>query len=143
MIELNFQNVFKIKKEREYKLYVPILLENQIFKLGIYLWKYKGKVIKVGIFGEGVNSNSKTRYATYRTAGRNLYGYIFKNLTPNGSVKPMRVLNKKMKTGEKIEVEFAQIPNKVIWKDNLPFKVDLYALEEYYKQKYKDTLWLN
>jgi hypothetical protein len=123
-----------ITKVREGYIHVPIIAKEYIIKRGLYTLTYQGQVIKGGLFGEGVNSNNKTRFAAYRNMG--LY------ITPgNGSYKTMKVLNEKLKVGDIIEVTFIPLP-KDIYQDGYWWKVDLYKEEEKLKTQYKNTLWL-
>lgn len=124
-----------IKKLKEGYIDVPIISKENTIKRGLYLMIFKGSIIKVGIYGEGVNSNSKSRFSSYRNKG--------KDIKPgNGSYKTMKVLNEKLDIGDQIEVRFIQLPDdKII--DGYKWKVDLYHEEEKYKETYKDSLWLN
>ena len=142
MDNLQFTPIFNITKLNDYVISVPKIPSNLEVDTGVYLWYYKNKVVKVGIFGEGVSSNSYTRYSTYRSVGKNLYGYLHEGKRWNGSVVPMKLLNENLEIGEEVKVYFAQTPSGTTWKDGLPYKVDLYILEEYYKNLYKETLWL-
>ncbi len=134
--------VFDLEKISSHFINIPKVSKTHNLRRGIYMWLYKGKVIKVGIFGEGTKSNAYTRYASYRSVNKNIKKYLNKDNKNNGSVVPIITLINKLLVGEKIEVVFKEVPeNRII--DNYPYKVDLYQLEENYKQKYKDTLWLN
>lgn len=134
--------VFDLEKISSHFINIPQLPKIYNLRRGIYMWLYKGTVIKVGIFGEGTKSNASTRYASYRSVNKNIKKYLNRDNKNNGSVVPILTLINKLLVGEKIEVVFKEIPeNKII--DGYPYKVDLYQLEENYKQKYKDTLWLN
>ena len=132
-----------ITKIKEGYIDVPKLpKEIRNIQRGIYIFLYEGHIfnfkltpIKCGLFGEGVNSNAKSRFSSYRTVG--------KNIKPgNGSYKTMKILNEKLNVGEKIEVIFQEIPNDTIEKDGWTYRVDIYHEENLLKQKYKDTLWL-
>ena len=123
-----------ITKEGEGLIDVPLISQENIIKRGLYTLTYKGKVIKVGCFGEGVNSNNKTRFASYRSMG--LW------IAPgNGSYKTIKILNEKLKIGDQVEVTFIPLPED-IYQDGYWWKVDLYKEEEKLKTQYKDTLWL-
>ena len=125
-----------ITKIKEGHINVPIVPEDKIFKQGLYILVYKGKVIKVGIYGEGVDSNNKSRFAAYRNMGKNI-------VNKNGSYKTMKVLNEKLNVGERIEVRFKEVPTDYIEKDGFRYKVDLYYEEDKLKDKYKKSLWLS
>ena len=123
-----------ITKIKEGNIDVPIIPEDNVIKRGLYILVYKGKIIKVGIYGEGVNSNNKSRFASYRNMG--------KNITPkNGSYKTMKVLNENLKVGEQIEVRFKELPNDIEM-NGYKWKVDLYHEEDKLKKQYKNSLWL-
>jgi len=124
-----------ITKIEEGKLEVPQISKENIIRRGLYTLVYKGKVIKVGCFGEGVISNNKTRFNSYRTIGKNVIP------TANGSYKTMKVLNENLKVGEKVEVIFKKLPTD-IYMDGFWWKVDLYREEDELKKEYKDSLWL-
>ena len=73
-------------KIKEGYLDVPKIPKEDIIKRGLYTLEYNGNVIKVGIYGEGVDSNNKSRFSDYRSKG--------KNITPgNGSYKTMKIIN--------------------------------------------------
>jgi len=134
-------NSIFIKKIEEYKIDVPII-KNPIDQ-GVYIIVHKGKVRKVGVFGEGVSSNSYTRFNSYRSMGKKLFEYINgPTKSQNGSFKTIKVLNEKLKIGEEVEVRFKELP-KYKHMDGYRWKVDLYYEEEKLKQTYKNTLWLN
>ena len=123
-----------IKKIREGYIDVPIISSEDNIQRGIYIMVVKGKIRKVGIFGEGVNSNSRKRFAGYRSSG--------KHLKPgNGSYKTMKVLNERLEVGDEVEVRFKKAPeNKVI--DGIVYSANLYIMEKLLKNKYKESLWL-
>ena len=123
-----------ITKIEEGKLEVPQIPKENIIKRGLYTLVYKGKVIKVGCFGEGIFSNNKTIFSSYRNMGMNL-------VPVNGSYKTMKVLNENLKIGEKVEVIFKKLPTDV-YMDGFWWKVDLYREEEKLKKEFKDSLWL-
>mgnify|MGYP003625640894 FL=1 len=123
-----------IKKIKKGYLDVPIISKENIIKRGLYVLVFKGEVIKVGIYGEGVNSNNKSRFASYRNKG--------KYITPgNGSYKTMKILNENLKVGDCVEVFFKKLPeDREI--DGYVWKVDLYHEEEKLKNQHKHSLWL-
>ena len=124
-----------IKKIKEGYIDVPIIEKKNSIKRGLYLLIYQDQVIKVGVFGEGVNSNSKSRFSAYRSKG--------KDITPgNGSYKTMKVLNEKLKVGEHIDVAFKSLPEDIEL-NGYKWKVDLYHEEDKLKNKFKNTLWLS
>jgi len=138
-----FKTVFYLEKIGDEEILVPSVPEEFCFKNGVYLWIYLNKVIKVGIFGEGVSSNSKSRYSNYKTVGKHLRKYIDKTNKSNGSVKPLQTLCEKIKVGDKVEVQFIELPKEVKYVNGLPYRLDLYTLEEYFKNQHKENLWLN
>ena len=140
---LEFKKAFSLTKEDNFSIAVPKLPEEFKYKAGVYQWIYKGVVVKVGIFGEGISSNAYTRYATYRSVGRALHSYLPTNKKQNGSVKPMKVLNEKLEQGESVDVHICKVPEELRNIQGLLYRVDLYALEEFYKSKNKQTLWLS
>ena len=135
------ENKIFIKKIEEYQIDVPII--KNILNQGLYIMVYKGKVRKVGIFGEGVSSTNYTRFNSYRSMGKKLFEYI-SNPTKkqNGSFTTIKVLNEKLEIGEKVEVRFKELP-KYKYMEGYRWKVDLYHEEEKLKQTYKNTLWLS
>jgi len=124
-----------IKKISEGYIDVPIIPKDKIIKRGLYTLTYRGKVFKVGIYGEGVNSNNKTRFSAYRSKGKNI-------IPGNGSYKTMKIINEKLNIGGEVKVKFIKLPKDRII-DGYVWKVDLYNEEDKLKNKYKDTLWLN
>ena len=131
-----------ITKIEEGLIDVPQLPEHAILDQGLYIMVFD-KPVKVGVFGEGVKSNSKTRFNNYRSVGKNLLSIL--NGTKkysNGSVKTMKVLNEKLLPGESVDVYFKPLPPSRILEDGYTYKVDLYTEEHKFKNKYKDTLWL-
>jgi len=124
-----------ITKLKEGYIDVPIISKKNIIKRGLYVLVYKGKIIKVGVFGEGVNSNNKSRFSGYRSVG--------KNIKPgNGSYKTMKKINENLKIGEQVEVKFIELP-KDIEMNGYKWKVDLYHEEDKLKKEYKNSLWLS
>ena len=123
-----------ITKVDEGLIDVPIVKKDNIIKRGLYTLNFKGKVIKVGIYGEGVKSNNKSRFSAYRNKG--------KDITPgNGSYKTMKLINENLKVGDEIKVDWIELPEDIelygyIW------KVDLYHEEDKLKKKHQKTLWL-
>ena len=128
----------QITKIKEGYVEVPKISDNDILKRGLYLLIYKDKVIKVGIYGEGVNSTNKSRFSSYRSVGKNLNTITYSN----GSIKTMKILNEKLEIGEHIDVAFKALPDDRFI-DGMWWKVDLYQEEKRLKNKYKHTLWLS
>ena len=91
-----------IKKISEGYIDVPIIPKDKIIKRGLYTLTYKGKVFKVGIYGEGVNSNNKTRFSAYRSKGKNI-------VPGNGSYKTMKIINEKLNIGGEVKVKFIKL----------------------------------
>ena len=139
--------VFEITKKSEHKLVVPPLGVNHQynFKRGIYEWEIKNnkQTIKFGLFGEGVKSNASTRYSAYRTAGKKLIDYLDQpDKKGNGSVVPMKVLNKSLSIGESINVYFYEVINGTIYKDGVRYDIHLATIEKEAKNT-KENLLLN
>ena len=123
-----------ITKLKEGHIDVPIIPKDKIIKRGLYTLTYKGKIIKVGIYGEGVNSNNYSRFAQYRCMGK-------MNTPGNGSYKTIKILNERMVVGDSVEVRFKKLPDDIEM-NGYKWKVDLYHEEEKLKIKHKNTLWL-
>ena len=123
-----------ITKIKEGYIDVPKISKENTIKNGLYILIYNGSIIKVGIYGEGVNSTNKSRFSGYRSKGKNI-------VPGNGSYKTMKVLNENLKVGEKVEVIFKKLPTD-IYMDGFWWKVDLYREEDELKKEYKDSLWL-
>jgi len=124
-----------IKKISEGYIDVPLIPKDKVIKRGLYILVYKGRIIKVGIYGEGNSSTNKSRFASYRNSG--------KYLKPgNGSYKTMKVLDEKLEIGDTVEVRFKELPeDRMI--DGYRWKVDLYYEEKKLKDTYKNSLWLS
>jgi len=123
-----------IKKIREGYIDVPKISVEDTIQRGVYIMVVKGKIRKVGIFGEGVGSNSRSRFAAYRSKG--------KNIKPgNGSYKTMKILDENLKVGDEVEVRFQKMPEDII-KDGIVYSANLYIMEKLLKNKYKKSLWL-
>ena len=124
--------ITKIKKSY---LDVPKIPKEDIIKRGLYTLEYNGDIIKVGIYGEGVRSNNKTRFSAYRSMG--------KNIKPgNGSYKTMKTINENIKVGDIIKVNFIKLPEDRFI-HGYQWKVDLYSEEDKLKKSHKNTLWLS
>ena len=117
---------------------VPSLPAKAELDQGVYIMLFGTTPIKVGCFGEGVNSNSVSRFNNYRSVGKNLNTIDYNN----GSVKTMKVLNDKLLPGESIDVYFKPLPGSKVLEDGYTYKVDLYIEENTLKNKYKNSLWL-
>ena len=117
---------------------VPSLPAKAELDQGVYIMLFDSTPIKVGCFGEGVNSNSVSRFNNYRSVGKNLNTIDYSN----GSVKTMKVLNDKLLPGESIDVYFKALPGSRVLEDGYTYKVDLYIEENTLKNKYKNSLWL-
>ena len=123
-----------ITKVREGYIHVPIIAKKDIIKRGLYIFIYKGQVIKGGCYGLGATSNNKQRFQTYRTIGLRM-------VPGNGSYNTMKTLNEKLKVGDTIEVTFIPLPEN-IYQDGCLQKVDVRKEEKKLQAQYKDTLWL-
>ena len=123
-----------ITKVEDGLINVPIVKKENIIKRGLYTLTFKGKVIKVGIYGEGVKSNNKSRFSAYRNKG--------KDITPgNGSYKTMKLINENLKVGDEIKVDWIELPGDIELNGYM-WKVDLYHEEDKLKKKHQKTLWL-
>ena len=111
-----------IKKISEGYIDVPLIPKDKVIKRGLYILVYKGRIIKVGIYGEGNSSTNKSRFASYRNSGKILY---------LGA-----------EVGDTVEVRFKELPeDRMI--DGYRWKVDLYYEEKKLKDTYKNSLWLS
>ena len=117
---------------------VPSLPAKAELDQGVYIMLFDSTPIKVGCFGEGVDSNSVSRFNNYRSVGKNLNTIDYSN----GSVKTMKVINDKLLPGESIDVYFKALPGSKVLEDGYTYKVDLYIEENTLKNKYKNSLWL-
>ena len=117
---------------------VPSLPAKAELDQGVYIMLFDSTPIKVGCFGEGVDSNSVSRFNNYRSVGKNLNTIDYSN----GSVKIMTVINDKLLPGESIDVYFKALPGSKVLEDGYTYKVDLYIEENILKNKYKNSLWL-
>ena len=135
--------VFHLTKIEEGLIDVPILPEDLNYKSGIYFLVYKGTVVKVGLFGKGVGSNAMSRFNNYRSMGKNYLKYLDNKKAQNGSYLTIKALSDNLNIGEQVEVYFVpySIEQKEI--DGIPIMVDLPTIEDKFKSKCKDTLWLN
>ena len=140
--KFKFEKVFDLVKKGNYEILVPDLPKKFQFRKGIYFFIHQNIVRKVGLFGNGVKSGSNTRYSTYRTVGKDLLKYIDGTKKSNGSVKSMKTLCEKINIGEKVEVQFVELTDKIFYINGLPPEVSLPTLEQYFKDKHQDTLWL-
>ena len=123
-----------ITKIKEGYIDVPKISKEDTIKNGLYILVYNGSIIKVGIYGEGVNSTNKSRFSAYRSKGKNI-------VPGNGSYETMRVLNEKLEVGDTVEARFKKFPDDRII-DGHKWKVDLYYEEKKLKDTYKNSLWL-
>ena len=115
---------------------------NQKFQQGLYQLIYEGKVIKNGCFGEGKTKKINMRIAAYRNMINSLNKTRMGLKGKNGSFKTIDVLDKNLKVGDKVIMRAIALPDTKLDKNNVPWKVDLYALEDFLKNKHKDTIWL-
>tara|TARA_R110001606_G_C14845011_1_gene586303 strand:+ start:19 stop:441 length:423 start_codon:yes stop_codon:yes gene_type:complete len=139
---MNHIKIFDLVKTVEGSIYIPQVPKKfGTIGSGIYLWVYKGRVIKVGICGDGVTSTFNTRYGSYRTVSDDWESYLSGEKAKNGSVVPITTLMRLLKVGDKVEVLFQPSPEgrKI---DGLPYKIDLPLMEKDLKIKHKDTIWL-
>lgn len=143
MLDLNWVEVTVIKKTAQ-GLEWPLVSKDlrKEFLQGVYQLLYKGVVVKNGCFGEGVNKTINRRISNYRSMIKVLSEVRLGNKPKNGSFKTVDVLDKNLKVGEEIIMKALKLPNTKVDKNGLPWKVDLYELENILKQQHKDTIWL-
>ena len=139
---MSYIKIFDLVKTVEGSIYIPQVPKKfGIIGSGVYLWIYKGRVIKVGICGDGVNSTFNGRYSAYRTVSVNFKKYLSGENSKNGSFVPIETLIKKLSVGEKVEVQFQPSPEgKEI--EGLPYKINLPLLEKKLMEYHENTIWL-
>ena len=126
--------VIEITKIGENQINVPILPKKYQWSKGVYTIIFKGTKRKIGIFGTG-KSGAYERFTSYRTVGQDL-----SKVYRNGSYKTMKILNEKLKIGEKVSIHFQKVPKDRII-NGVSYVVDLYKIERELQEKYKN-LWL-
>jgi len=126
--------VIEITKIGENQINVPILPKKYQWSKGVYTIIFKGTKRKIGIFGTG-KSGAYERFISYRTVGQDL-----SKVYRNGSYKTMKILNEKLKIGEKVSIHFQKVPKDRII-NGVSYVVDLYKIERELQEKYKN-LWL-
>jgi len=126
--------VIEITKTGKHQIDVPILPKKYQWSKGIYTIIFKGTKRKIGIFGTG-KSGGYERFSSYRTVGQDI-----SKVQGNGSYKTMKILNEKLKVGEKASVHFQKVPEDRII-NGIPYIVDLYKIERELQEKSKN-LWL-
>ena len=139
----NTHYIFNLSKIEGGFINVPTLPEELNFKTGIYFLVYKGAVVKVGLFGKGVGSNAISRFNAYRSMGKNYLKYLDNKKSQNGSYLTIKALADNLNIGEHVEVYFA--PYSIEQKEikGIPIIVDLPTIEDKFKNRCKNTLWLN
>ena len=125
------------------RLHLPLVKPelNRKLRQGVYQMLYKGAVIKNGCFGEGIGKGISKRFNQYRSTISRLDLIRNGTLSKNGSFKTIHLLDLKLSPGETVQVRSARVPDDMFI-NNLPWKVDLYAIEAYLKELHKDTIWL-
>ena len=111
------------------------------FRQGVYQLRYNGVVVKNGCFGEGVTKGINRRFSNYRYMSKNLNEVRAGSKHKNGSFKTINILDERLVLGDTVGVYAVSFPDDIII-NNLPWKVDLYAIEAYLKELHKDTIWL-
>jgi hypothetical protein len=109
---------------------------------GVYQIWFNGVVIKNGCWGEGVTKGINSRISKYRTIINYLDEFRAGEKTKNGSFNTVDLLDQRLKVGERAELRAVQLPDTKEGEEGLPWKVDLYLIENYFKDKHKDTIWL-
>ena len=139
---MSYIKIFDLVKTVEGSIYIPQVPKKfGIIGSGVYLWIYKGEVIKVGICGDGVTSTFNSRYVSYRTVSVNFEKYLSGENDKNGSFVPIETLVRKLSVGEKVEVKFQPSPEgREI--DGFPYKIDLPLLEKKLMKYHENTIWL-
>lgn len=141
-LELEWIDVIEVTKTREgldWPIVSPELNTN--LRQGVYQILLDGKVIKNGCFGEGMSKGINSRFSQYRSMINRLDLVREGHLSRNGSFKTIDLLDSRLKVGDKVQVRAAGLPDDIVI-NNLPWKVDLYAIEAYLKELHKDTIWL-
>ena len=118
-------------------------LTDKIMNQGVYQLWYNGVVIKNGCWGEGKTKRINNRISGYRNVINNLEGFRDGTKKKNGSFNTVDLIDKRLKVGEIVEMRAVALPDNKDGEDGLPWKVDLYLIEDYFKNKHKDTIWLN
>ena len=114
---------------------------NNKLRQGVYQILLDGRVIKNGCFGEGISKGINSRFSQYRSMINRLELVREGHLKTNGSFKTIDLLDLNLSPGDTVQVRAAGLPDNIII-NNLPWKVDLYAIEAYLKELHKDTIWL-
>ena len=139
MKKFNFQHICYITKTPS-GLDWP--LTDKVMNQGVYQLWYNGEVIKNGCWGEGTTKRINKRISGYRSVINNLEGFRDGSKKKNGSFNTVDLIDKRLKVGERVEMRAVALPDNIIGEDGLPWKVDLYLIEDYFKNKHKDTIWL-
>jgi hypothetical protein len=139
MDKFNFEHICYITKT-ENGLDWP--LSDKKMNQGVYQLWYKGEVIKNGCWGEGNTKSINSRISAYRSVINNLEGFRNGTKKKNGSFNTVDLIDKRLQVGEKVEMKAVALPDTKEGAEGLPWKVDLYMIEEHFKNKHKDTIWL-
>ena len=141
-LELDWVDVVEVTQGRS-RLDWPIVKSelNSRLRQGVYQLIYKDAVIKNGCFGEGISKGINSRFGQYRSMINRLDLVREGHLKRNGSFKTIHLLDLNLSPGDTVQVRAAGLPDNIII-NNLPWKVDLYAIEAYLKELHKDTIWL-
>ena len=138
--------VMEITKKSYGEIIVPALGKNSEFNfpIGLYEWEFNSKILKCGLFGEGVSSTASKRYASYRNVGKYLWDFLQNpKKNTNGSYKPMKILNEILKEGESISVYFYEVTDPIVNVGGTRYKIDLASIEKEMKEYNRDTIILN
>ena len=143
MLDFNWVEVSVIRKTSQ-GLEWPLVSKElrKEFLQGVYQLLYNGEVIKNGCFGEGTNKTINRRISAYRSMIKILSDVRTGRKAKNGSFNTVDLLDKNLKVGEEVIMRAIKLPNNKIDENGLPWKVDLYELENALKQQHKDTIWL-
>jgi len=139
MDKFNFEHICYITKTKN-GLDWP--LSDKKMNQGVYQLWYKGEVIKNGCWGEGNTKSINSRISAYRSVINNLEGFRNGTKKKNGSFNTVDLIDKRLQVGEKVEMKAVALPDTKEGAEGLPWKVDLYMIEEHFKNKHKDTIWL-
>ncbi len=141
-LELDWIKVITVTMKDD-KLDWPLVNKKlaKTLRQGVYQLRYNGVVVKNGCFGEGVTKGINRRINSYRNMSKYLNEVRAGTKQKNGSFNTINILDERLVSGDTVEVYAVSLPDDIII-NNLPWKVDLYAIEAYLKELHKDTIWL-
>jgi len=117
-------------------------LSDKKMNQGVYQIWFNGVVIKNGCWGEGTAKGINKRISSYRSVINYLEDFRSGAKRKNGSFNTVDLLDQRLKVGERAEMRAVSLPDTKEGEEGLPWKVDLYLIENYFKDKHKDTIWL-